>query len=100
MGRLLHELGETSDKELNNFQRQSEKIGKSSFAFAWTFDAMDEERERFVPLSSFPVSKRTSLTLCHSTVVSLSTSPSIPSLPLIAASLSSTRPVTATSSPT
>jgi elongation factor 1 alpha-like protein len=54
MGRLLHELGETSDKEINNFQRQSEKIGKASFAFAWTFDAMDEERERFVPLSLLP----------------------------------------------
>ncbi|GAA5854346.1 hypothetical protein JCM8547_001788 [Rhodosporidiobolus lusitaniae] len=50
MGRLLHELGETSDKELNNFQRQSEKMGKGSFAFAWTFDAMDEERERGVTI--------------------------------------------------
>ncbi|GAA5940527.1 hypothetical protein JCM10213_001133 [Rhodosporidiobolus nylandii] len=50
MGRLLHELGETSDKEVGNFQRQSEKIGKGSFAYAWTFDAMEEERERGVTI--------------------------------------------------
>ncbi|GAA5916124.1 hypothetical protein JCM6882_003944 [Rhodosporidiobolus microsporus] len=50
MGRLLAELGETSEKEVNNFQRQSEKIGKSSFAYAWTFDAMEEERERGVTI--------------------------------------------------
>ncbi|GAA5828764.1 hypothetical protein JCM11251_005863 [Rhodosporidiobolus azoricus] len=50
MGRLLAELGETSEKEVNNFQRQSEKIGKSSFAYAWTFDALEEERERGVTI--------------------------------------------------
>lgn len=46
MGRVLHELGETSDKEISNYQRQSDKIGKGSFAYAWTFDALEEERER------------------------------------------------------
>ncbi|GJN90750.1 hypothetical protein Rhopal_003764-T1 [Rhodotorula paludigena] len=50
MGRLLHELGQTTDKEINNYQRQSEKIGKGSFAYAWTFDAMEEERERGVTI--------------------------------------------------
>lgn len=50
MGRVLHDLGETSDKEINNYQRQSDKIGKGSFAYAWTFDAMEEERERCVGL--------------------------------------------------
>lgn len=50
MGRVLHELGETSDKEILNYQRQSDKIGKGSFAYAWTFDAMDEERERGVTI--------------------------------------------------
>ncbi|TNY24697.1 hypothetical protein DMC30DRAFT_345421, partial [Rhodotorula diobovata] len=50
MGRVLHELGETSDKEIFNYQRQSEKIGKGSFAYAWTFDAMEEERERGVTI--------------------------------------------------
>ncbi|BGP24966.1 hypothetical protein JCM10295v2_003886 [Rhodotorula toruloides] len=50
MGRVLHELGETTDREVANNQRQSEKIGKGSFAYAWTFDAMDEERERGVTI--------------------------------------------------
>ncbi|BGP72534.1 hypothetical protein NBRC10513v2_005930 [Rhodotorula toruloides] len=50
MGRVLHELGETTDREVASNQRQSEKIGKGSFAYAWTFDAMDEERERGVTI--------------------------------------------------
>ncbi|GAA6051069.1 hypothetical protein JCM3770_005483 [Rhodotorula araucariae] len=50
MGRVLHELGATSDKEIFNYQRQSEKIGKGSFAYAWTFDALEEERERGVTI--------------------------------------------------
>ncbi|GAA5985456.1 hypothetical protein JCM11641_007074, partial [Rhodosporidiobolus odoratus] len=62
MGRLLHELGETSEKEVNGFLRQSEKIGKGSFAYAWTFDAMEEERERGVTIDvaidSFTTPKR------------------------------------------
>jgi elongation factor 1 alpha-like protein len=48
MGRVLHELGEVSDRAVESNQRQSAKIGKGSFAYAWTFDAMDEERERSV----------------------------------------------------
>ncbi|CEQ39607.1 SPOSA6832_01148 [Sporobolomyces salmonicolor] len=50
MGRVLHDLGETADKTVENFQRQSAKIGKASFAYAWTFDAMEEERERGVTI--------------------------------------------------
>lgn len=64
MGRVLHELGETSDKEIFNYQRQSEKIGKGSFAYAWTFDAMEEERERCVPHSS-PLLSCSPLLLAH-----------------------------------
>lgn len=48
MGRLLHELGVVSDRTLAANQRSSQKIGKGSFAYAWAFDAMDEERERYV----------------------------------------------------
>lgn len=48
MGRMLHELGELSDRTLEANQRQSQKIGKGSFAYAWAFDAMDEERARCV----------------------------------------------------
>ncbi|GAA6061469.1 hypothetical protein JCM10212_005672, partial [Sporobolomyces blumeae] len=50
MGRVLHDLGETEDKTVEGFQRQSAKMGKGSFAYAWTFDAMDEERERGVTI--------------------------------------------------
>ncbi|GAA5958289.1 hypothetical protein JCM21900_001340 [Sporobolomyces salmonicolor] len=50
MGRVLHDLGETADKTVENFQRQSAKMGKASFAYAWTFDAMEEERERGVTI--------------------------------------------------
>ncbi|KAM0791514.1 hypothetical protein ACM66B_005965 [Microbotryomycetes sp. NB124-2] len=50
MGRVLHELGEVSDKSVEQNQRQSAKIGKGSFAYAWTFDALDEERERGVTI--------------------------------------------------
>lgn len=50
MGRLLHELGETEDRVVENFKRQSSKIGKSSFAYAWTFDSTEEERERGVTI--------------------------------------------------
>ena len=49
MGRVLHELGALSDRALAANQRGSAKIGKSSFAYAWTFDALEEERERLVP---------------------------------------------------
>jgi elongation factor 1 alpha-like protein len=50
MGKVLHELGETQDRVLESFKRQSSKMGKSSFAYAWTFDQMEEERERGVTI--------------------------------------------------
>ena len=50
MGRVLHELGALSDRALAANQRGSAKIGKSSFAYAWTFDALEEERERSVSM--------------------------------------------------
>jgi hypothetical protein len=53
MGRVLHELGVLSDRTLAANQRSSQKMGKGSFAYAWTFDAMDEERERYVSRLSF-----------------------------------------------
>lgn len=46
MGRMLAELGEMSERAVNNNQRQSEKMGKGSFAYAWAFDALPEERAR------------------------------------------------------
>ncbi|SGY94389.1 BQ5605_C037g11647 [Microbotryum silenes-dioicae] len=50
MGRVLHELGETSDRSVEQQQRNAAKIGKASFAYAWTFDAMEEERARGVTI--------------------------------------------------
>ncbi|SCV71973.1 BQ2448_4667 [Microbotryum intermedium] len=50
MGRVLHELGETSDRSVGQQQRNAAKIGKASFAYAWTFDAMAEERTRGVTI--------------------------------------------------
>ncbi|KAI5480838.1 elongation factor 1 alpha-like protein [Pseudohyphozyma bogoriensis] len=50
MGRVLHELGILSDRALQTNQRQAQKIGKASFAYAWTFDATEEERERGVTI--------------------------------------------------
>ena len=46
MGRLLHELGVLSDRALAANQRQAQKMGKGSFAYAWALDGTDEERER------------------------------------------------------
>lgn len=52
MGRVLHDLGEITDRSVESNQRQSQKMGKGSFAYAWTFDALPEERERCVELLS------------------------------------------------
>ena len=46
MGHLLFLLGEVSDKVMNKYERESQKIGKSSFKFAWALDETAEERER------------------------------------------------------
>lgn len=48
MGRVLHELGETTERAFEYNTRQATKMGKGSFALAWSFDALQEERERFV----------------------------------------------------
>lgn len=48
MGRLLYELGEMAEKQRINNERASEKLGKSSFSWAWGLDSLGEERERFV----------------------------------------------------
>lgn len=47
MGRMLADLGEMSERAVNANQRQSEKMGKGSFAHAWALDARPEERERW-----------------------------------------------------
>lgn len=47
-GRLLHDIGAVTDKELKENERQSSRQGKSSFALAWVMDATEEERHRGV----------------------------------------------------
>lgn len=48
MGRILFDLGVIDAKTVNNLVRQSEKIGKGSFALAWIMDQTSEERARGV----------------------------------------------------
>ncbi|PWN47979.1 hypothetical protein IE53DRAFT_219641 [Violaceomyces palustris] len=50
MGRILHELGTLSDREHTANERASQKIGKSSFAYAWALDSSEEERARGVTI--------------------------------------------------
>jgi len=46
MGRLLYELGRLDEKTRLANERGSDKIGKSSFSWAWGLDGTTEERER------------------------------------------------------
>ena len=50
MGRMLYELGQLEEKQRIANERASDKIGRSSFAWAWGLDALGEERERLVSL--------------------------------------------------
>ncbi|KAL1915350.1 uncharacterized protein VTP21DRAFT_6808 [Calcarisporiella thermophila] len=50
MGHLLYSLGEVSDKALKKFERDSQRIGKGSFAFAWVLDETEEERSRGITM--------------------------------------------------
>ena len=44
MGHLLYQIGQVSSKVLNKYKHESQKIGKSSFAYAWVLDETEEER--------------------------------------------------------
>jgi len=48
MGRLLYDLGVVDERTLKKYKQEAEKIGKSSFAFAWVLDQTSEERSRWV----------------------------------------------------
>ena len=50
MGHLLFLLGEVSDKVMTKHERESQKIGKASFKFAWALDETSEERERGITM--------------------------------------------------
>lgn len=49
-GRLLYDLGDIDERSMQKLKRESQKIQKSSFAFAWAMDSSKEERERGVTM--------------------------------------------------
>ncbi|RMZ95542.1 HBS1 isoform X1, partial [Brachionus plicatilis] len=50
MGHLLYQMGQVSDKQLHRYRQDSQKIGKSSFAYAWVLDETEEERSRGITI--------------------------------------------------
>jgi signal recognition particle receptor subunit beta len=48
MGHLLYLLGEINDKTMAKYEKESKKIGKNTFHFAWAMDEDTEERKRGV----------------------------------------------------
>ena len=50
MGHLLYKMGKVEEKTMKLYERESSKIGKGSFAFAWVLDATSEERNRGVTI--------------------------------------------------
>jgi len=46
MGHLLTLLGDVNERTIQKYQRDAEKIGKGSFAYAWVLDETEEERDR------------------------------------------------------
>merc|ERR1712032_225187 len=47
-GRLIFDLGGVSEREMQKLREEAERLGKSSFAFAFFMDTQKEERERGV----------------------------------------------------
>lgn len=50
MGHLLYQLGCVDQKTLNRYKQESDRLGKSSFFYAWVLDMTDEERSRGVTM--------------------------------------------------
>merc|ERR1711871_575406 len=50
-GRLLFELGGIPEREMTKLQSEADRLGKSSFAFAFYMDRQKEERERGVTIA-------------------------------------------------
>ncbi|MQL97088.1 hypothetical protein Taro_029772 [Colocasia esculenta] len=50
-GRLLHQLGRISQKEMHKYEKESKEKGKGSFAYAWAMDESAEERERGITMT-------------------------------------------------
>ncbi|KAI9503521.1 P-loop containing nucleoside triphosphate hydrolase protein [Coemansia spiralis] len=62
MGHLLYALGQVNERTIKKFERDAERIGKGSFAYAWVLDETEEERSRGVTMdvatSSFATDNR------------------------------------------
>lgn len=65
MGRMLVELGQVSEREHQSNARQSAKMGKGSFAYAWALDSSEEERARGITIDVAQDSFRTDQTVFH-----------------------------------
>ncbi|TPX33448.1 hypothetical protein SmJEL517_g03653 [Synchytrium microbalum] len=50
MGHLLYLLGEVNERTIKRYEREAEKIGKSSFRYAWVLDETEEERSRGITM--------------------------------------------------
>ncbi|OIT35329.1 PREDICTED: HBS1-like protein [Nicotiana attenuata] len=50
-GRLLHLLGQISQKEMHKYEKEAKQQGKGSFAYAWALDESAEERERGITMT-------------------------------------------------
>ncbi|KAH7888054.1 P-loop containing nucleoside triphosphate hydrolase protein [Phlebopus sp. FC_14] len=50
MGRLLYELGRVDQKSRHVNERESSRVGKGSFSWAWELDGTAEERERGITM--------------------------------------------------
>ncbi|KAH8582041.1 RNA metabolism translation [Cryptosporidium sp. chipmunk genotype I] len=51
MGHLFVSLGLISEGVMRKYKKESEIIGKGSFAYAWIFDDCDDERERGITIN-------------------------------------------------
>lgn len=50
MGHLLYNLGNISQRNMHKFERDSKKLGKGSFMYAWVLDETPEERNRGITM--------------------------------------------------
>lgn len=65
MGRMLVELGQVSEREHQSNERQSAKMGKGSFSYAWALDSSEEERARGITIDVAQDTFRTEHALFH-----------------------------------
>ncbi|KAI8992411.1 P-loop containing nucleoside triphosphate hydrolase protein [Pilobolus umbonatus] len=50
MGHFLYDIGHVNDRMMHKYERESQKIGKGSFAYAWVLDETGEERDRGITM--------------------------------------------------